>query len=269
MVAGVTYPRRRTVSSGGGRLPILAALFLAVAGLMIGAFLVLLARQGPQGTFVAVVSPTPVSSLPVFTQPTPIPTAAPSPPPFVSFPPLPTPGPVETPSDSPGLTPFPTDLVPTPTPTVPPVTLPPSKTPKPPSPTPPPPTPTPPPAANCSNATGTPTNHVTLSSEGKKNQRVLASWCVDRVEIHILFGSTYGDVALSRDSTPIYAVNCEYPGCTADNTKTFGSPKLWPTGSVARGTFTCTGDPNTETDECADPAAFKATIDIWFEVATP
>ena len=80
LAAGVTYPRRRNVVSGGGRLPIIAALLLAIAGLVVGALLVGLAGK-PGPTFVAGASSTPVSSLPIFVPDTPTPgPATPTPP---------------------------------------------------------------------------------------------------------------------------------------------------------------------------------------------
>ncbi len=117
LAAGVTYPRRRAASTGGGRLPIIAALALALTGLIVGAMLVAFARPGG-GQNVATATGTPESSLPVFVQTTPTPDLTPTPTaaPPESFPPLPTPFP----SDTPFLTPIPTDSLlpgsPTPTP---------------------------------------------------------------------------------------------------------------------------------------------------------
>ena len=131
LAAGVTYPRRRAVASGNSKLPIIAALALALAGLIVGVFLVGLGR--PSG-LVAVVTPTPspLLSQPIFVQTTPTAGPTPSAPPVVSFPALPTPfeSPSFAPTDS-GLISPPPSVEPTPTPTPGLPTPTPSRTPKP------------------------------------------------------------------------------------------------------------------------------------------
>ncbi|HEY5519084.1 MAG TPA: hypothetical protein VIK08_00350 [Candidatus Limnocylindrales bacterium] len=261
LAAGVTYPRRRNVAGGGGRLPIIAALFLALAGLVVGALLVGLAgRPGP--TLVAGASGTPVSSLPIFTQETPTPgPATPTPP--QSFPSLPTPPPSVLPTDTPLFTPPPSET-PTPTPTATPTK----------KPTPPPtPTPTPTPVAlTCAHATGTPTNNLTVGY-GNKPSRVSKGWCLDYVVFHVVTtvppGSTYGNSRLLLNGKTIASFTCAQSGTPCQNdVQVQLNQKLAKVGASVSYDSTCVGDTADPAGTCANPG-YNATATFHYEPATP
>lgn len=261
LAAGVTYPRRRNVVSGGGRMPIIAALVLAASGIVVGGILVGLSRPGgAPGTFIALVTPSPLSSLPIFVQPTPTPT----PPIVTSFPPLPTPfPPTIAPTDTPLLSPPPSDQ---PTPTPPQPTPTPIHTPRPtPSPTP---TPI---ALTCASATGTATKQVFFGyGNPPKSRTIPTGWCVDNITIRIVTlppGSTFGTARLLRNGNSFVEYTCAPPTpCGAQQDFPFAPPKLLKAGTVLTYDFTCTGDVSNPT-ACTDPG-FNATIEIDYEIAT-
>ena len=275
LAAGVTYPRRRAVASGNSRLPILAALALALAGLVVGVVLVGLARPSDGGVAVVTPTPTPLLSQPIFVQTTPTAGPTPSAPPVLTFAPLPTPfdSPSIAPTDS-GLISPPPSVEPTPTPTPAQPTPTPSRTPKPtPSPTPKPtptgtPTPTPPPLGeSCVGATGNPTNSFVIGY-GNKDQRVSSGWCVDRVTFRIVNGSTWGEVKLAIDGNAIARFTCRpHDICSEPVTRSYAIPRLARDGAVLSYVAVCTGDPDTTADECAIPDAFRATIQVFYEPA--
>jgi len=262
LAAGVTYPRRRTVASGGNRLPILAALFLALAGLVVGAMLVGLAGARPGPTLIAGASGTPVSSLPAYVQETPTP-GPPTPTPFSSFPSLPTPPPSVLATATPFVTPPPSTPTPTPTP---------SKTPKPtPSPTPTP-TPTPTPAPlTCANATGTPTDNLTVGY-GNKPSKTSKGWCLDYVIFHVVTtvppGSTFGESRLQLNGKTIATFDCSPPAPCQNDVQVQLNMKLAKDGASVAYDSTCTGDPSTPDDECTT-VGYNATATFYYELATP
>ena len=263
LAAGVTYPRRRNVASGGGRLPIIAALLLALAGLVVGALLVGLAGK-PGPTFVAGASSTPVSSLPIFVPETPTPgPATPTPP--QSFPPLPTPTPSALPTDSGLFTPPPSET-PTATPTQTPTATPTKK------PTPPPtPTPTPTPQLTCVNATGNPTNNLTVGF-GNKPSRVSKGWCLDYVIFHVVIvppGSTYGNSRLQLNGKTIASFTCAQSASPCQNdVQVQLNNKFAKVGATLAYDSTCVGDTADPTGTCANPG-YNATATFYYEPATP
>jgi hypothetical protein len=250
-------------------LPILAALGLALAGLIVGAMLVTFARPGG----VADASPTgsPVSSLPIFvpTSPTPGPSPSPGPSAIESFPGLPTPLPDFTPfpSGSGFVTP-PPSLLPTPTPTATP-----SRTPRPtptasPTPTE---TPTPTPIAlTCDQATGNPTANVTLGY-GNRTNRISKGWCLDYVVFHVVTtvppGSTFGKSALLENNKAIANFSCDSPAPCANDVQVPLNQKLARFAALISYSSTCTGDPSTPDDECAT-VGYNATATLYYELAT-
>ncbi len=251
LAAGVTYPRRRNVAGGGGRLPIIAALFLALAGLVVGALLVGLAgRPGP--TLIANATGTPVSSLPIFVQPTASPSPA-TPTPPQSFPSLPTPPPSVLPTDTPLFTPPPSES-PTPTPTATP-----TKKPTPP------PTPTPV-ALTCAHATGTPTGQAVIGF-GNKTPKSSKGWCIDEVDFQFVTGSSYGTVNFLFNGKNFGSYTCAFPTpCPDPHVELFPQPKLAKVGASLDESTSCeqvTGN------DCTAPDAVKATITIKYELATP
>jgi hypothetical protein len=261
LAAGVTYPRRRNVASGGGRLPIIAALVLAASGIVVGAILVGLSRpSSAPGTFVAGASSTPGSSLPIFVQPTPTPT----PPVLTSFPSLPTPFPSTiVPTDTPLITPGPSDQ-----PTPPPPTPTPITTPKPtPRPTPKP-TPTPAPIAlTCASATGNPTDSVFVGTGN--NDKTSKGWCLESATFRIVDGSAWGTAHLLLNGKSIADFSCTNPPtpCAGDNPIAISATKLARPGAVL--SWSSTGCVDSTGTPCTDPNQFMATIEVFYELATP
>ena len=232
LAAGVTYPRRRNVAGGGGRLPIIAALALAIAGLIIGALLFsFVGKPGP--TLIAGASSTPVSSLPVFVQPTPTPGPA-TPTTFQSFPGLLTPTPFFSPTDTPLFTPPPSES-PTPTPT--PTATPTKKPTPPPTPTP---TPTPtatPVAFDCSTASGGKSGSVTLTNTDNTTSPPTGKvWCLDTVTITPI--SQNGRISLYRNQKEIAHADCDTTGCTALD-GTWNPPMTVTTGQTLKYLYNC------------------------------
>ena len=216
------------MSSGTSRLPIFAALALALAGLVVGGLLVSLGRPGGN---VALASPTgsPLSSLPIFVQPTPTATAGPSQPPE-SFPGLPTPtaSQIVVPTDTPFGTPPPSGI-PTPTPTNNPTPTPTKKPTPPPTPTPPP--SSPPPVLTCAAATGTPTGNVVIGYQ-KKTPKFSNGWCIDRVDFEFVTGSSFGSVDFVLNGKDVASFTCSYPtACPGPQPHAFVPPKLAKSGA--------------------------------------
>jgi hypothetical protein len=252
-------------------LPIVAALLLAVTGLVVGVVLVGLARPGGNQGPIGLVTPTPESSLPTFSQETPTPGPSPTPPPLTSFPSLPTPFP---PTPTPDLTASPS-AEPTPTPTqtaTAPSTPKPPKTPKPskaPTPTPTPtdtpaPTPTPTLTLTCDQATGPPTDAVVVGF-GNKDKKS-KGWCIEIANFHMVDGSAWGTINLLLNGKSIAAFTCDPPNpCPGDNVVAVPT-KLAKDGAVLSwGTKNCVDATGTA---CTDPADLKATITVGYEVAT-
>ena len=258
LAAGVTYPRRRNVAGGGGRLPIIAALALAIAGLIIGALLFsFVGKPGP--TLIAGARSTPVSSLPVFVQPTPTPGPA-TPTPFQSFPGLLTPTPFFSPTDTPLFSPPPSES-PTPTPTP---TATPTKKPTPP------PTPTPTPTAvplTCANVSGTPSKSTFVGTGN--NDKTSNGWCLEKATFRFVDGSAFGTVNLTVNGKNVASFSCasSTAGCPGDNVVPIEPIKFAKPGAVV--SWSTSGCEDIAGNPCTGTEQIMATIEVGFEKAMP
>ncbi len=273
LAAGVTYPRRRAVAAGNNRLPIIAALALAIVGLVVGAMIVSFARPGGGNTPVAVITPTPGSTLPTFTPEAASPTASASPIPIQTFPSLPTPLPTDSflPSESPFGTVPPSDLpsatptlgppTPTPTPTDRPTNKPTPTPTKKPTPTPTP-TPTPPAALGCANVSGTPDRSAFVGTGN--SDKTANDWCLEAATFRIVVGSMWGSADLLLNGKTVASYSCTAVGTACpDQTKNIankyakaGAVLSWrPTSCIDANGATC---PNSQ---------FMVTIEVGYEKA--
>ncbi len=81
-------------------------------------------------------------------------------------------------------------------------------------------------------------------------------------------GSTFGTARLLSDGKKLAEYTCSPPApCDSTFVKSFRKPRLVTAGTLLEYDFTCAGNPSTEADECAAPDAFKATIEIGYELA--
>jgi hypothetical protein len=226
--------------------------------------LFLSAPAGPTATPTFVANASPVSSLPIFIQPTPTPSPTPVPTPFPSGSPL------DTPFASPsGLieTPPPSFIVPTPTPSVLPT---PTRTPKPPTPTPSAtptvrPSPTP---FDCAAAPGTDMKETVLGYGNPTSKGPLSrTWCVSRITISPWVG--YGTTRLLRDGNQVVAFTCApqtacQPQVTQDLT-VYVPPRRVKEGSTLTYVFECIDDTTVDGNQCTDDVEDGATIKIDYE----
>lgn len=200
----------------------------------------------------------PVSSLPIFIQPTPTPSPTPAPTPFPSGSLLATP--LATPSGLIESPPPSVIILPTPTPSVLPT---PTRTPRPPTPTPQPtPQPTP---INCAPATGTPTKYATLDSQNMSRTVPEArGWCLDGVRITP--GQNYGHVKLMLGNRVLFEANCEPGSCVTYEQVWAPDEILIKPGKILTDMFICDGDLVTpDLQPCTELTPTGATIEIGYE----
>jgi hypothetical protein len=265
LAAGVTYPRRRAVTSGNNRLPIIAALALAIVGLVIGAMIVSFARPGGNNGPVAVITPTPGSTLPTFTPEAVSPSPSPSSAPIQTFQGLPTPV-VIVPTDTPLLT-IPPSIEPTVTPTFgpPTPTPPPTKKPTPtptkkPTPTP---TPTTPQTLGCANITGAP-DRTTFVGTGNSD-KTASDWCLQSATFRVVTGSMWGSADLTLNGKTVASFTCGgEPNPCSDDTKSIAN-KYAKAGAVLSWRVTSCVDSTGAA--CTDPSQFMVTIEVGYQKA--
>ncbi len=268
--AGIAYRRTQQAEPlGGGGQGMLAFGVVLLAGLLFagGALaLFLSAPAGPSPTPTRVADGTPVSSLPIFVQPTPTPSPEPTPSPIQSvfFTPTPS-GFIESPPPSiPVPTPTPTFIFPTPTPTNPPPTSTPTPTP----------TPTVAPVycavvANGSNPKTKTLGYGNATAYGPTPK----TWCVHAIIVRPYDGNgsnKYGVYRLLRDTRVVAQYHCDPNGtCDAESVIPFDPARRWKSGSTLTYQFSCEDNPATVGDDCADLFPDGGTIEIDYEPFAP
>jgi hypothetical protein len=91
-------------------------------------------------------------------------------------------------------------------------------------------------------------------------------WCIQRVTIQFILGSTWGRVRLLDDNEVVRRFTCSAPDVCPPDPREYDPPRLVEAGSVLRYDFRCDGDPSTAGDECADELPDGATIKIDYVV---